>query len=359
MLNKSARRLRAREIIAESGADKPETLRASLVSVFTTTFRQQSETWLRTMRKRDVAPSTLSDWERCLDTWILPTIGDLSLAAIKRTVAQDLIDKMVAGKLAPKSISNYFQVLRMVFSSCVDEDGMELYPRNWRKMGLVIPEVNKRKQRRPSFARETMNHLANSPTIGRKLKMLSILSGATGLRFGEALGISIEKVLDSGSRIVIDQKAWRGEIHDFLKTPNGEREIDLPSNVAKLLVEFIGDRKAGLLFCTPSGKQLNQRSVLRRLHAALEEIGVEKAGGHAFRRFRSTYLRNHTACPQSLINFWLAWGDEDMSAHYDKIRADVSFRKEVAERCGVGFDVPDHLNLIEPKNEEEAVEVSA
>jgi hypothetical protein len=29
-----------------------------------------------------------------------------------------------------------------------------------------------------------------------------------------------------------------------------------------------------------------------------------------------------------------------MSAHYDKIKADVAFRKEVANSCGVGFDVP-------------------
>jgi hypothetical protein len=101
------------------------------------------------------------------------------------------------------------------------------------------------------------------------------------------------------------------------------------------------------------------RNVLRHLHTALDGIGAEKAGGHAFRRFRSTYLRNHTACPQSIINFWLGWGEEDMSARYDKIRADVSFRKEVAESCGVGFDVPDHLNLVEPKNEEKAVAVSA
>jgi hypothetical protein len=37
-----------------------------------------------------------------------------------------------------------------------------------------------------------------------------------------------------------------------------------------------------------------------------------------------------------------------MSAHYDKIKADVSFRKEVANSCGVGFDVPSTLGSIEP-----------
>jgi integrase len=180
------------------------------------------------------------------------------------------------------------------------------------------------------------------------MRMLFVLSGATGLRLGEALGIRIEKVLDNGSRIIIDQKAWRGEIHDYLKTPNGEREVDIPANVAKLLVEFIGGRKTGLLFCSRSGEQLNQRNVLRQLHTALEESGFEKAGGHAFRRYRNTYLRNFTSCPESLINFWLGWGEQGMAGRYDKIRADVAFRKEVAASCGVGFDVPGSLDSIEP-----------
>jgi integrase len=342
LLTVSARKRKAKEIIEASGADKAETLQASIVSVCGTTFRQQSETWLRGVEKRDVAPSTFRDSECCLNAWILPTsingtpFGDLPLAVIKRTVAQELIDKMVAGDLSPKTISNYFQVVRMVFSSCVDEDGQELYPRNWRRMGLVIPKVNRRKQRRPCFTKDVMNHLANSLTVERKMRMLFILCGATGLRFGEALGIRLEKILDGGSRIIIDQKAWRGEIHDYLKTVNGEREVDLPANVAKLLVEFIGDRKTGLLFCTRHGNQLKQRDILRHLHKALEEVGFEQAGAHSFRRYRNTYLRNFTACPTSILDFWLGWSSEGMSAHYDKIKADVAFRKEVANSCGVG-----------------------
>jgi integrase len=355
LLAASERKRRAKEIIEASGADKPETLQASVATVGGKTFRQESETWLRAMKKRDVAPSTLSDWEGCLDTWILPTringtpFGDLPLASIKRTVTQELIDQMVAGGLSPKTISNYFQVVRMVFSSCVDEDGQELHPRNWKKMGLILPRVNKKEQRRPCFTKEVMNHLANSKTIKPEMRMLFILCGATGLRLGEALGIRIEKILDSGSRIIIDEKAWRGEIHDYLKTDNGEREVDLPENVAKLLVEFIGNRTAGLLFKTRHGKQWSQSNILRRhLHPALGEIGFEKAGAHSFRRYCNTFLRNHTNCPESVLNFWLGWGAEGMSGLYDKVKADVAFRKEVANASGVGFDVPASLVSIEP-----------
>lgn len=368
-LNKSARKLRAKEIIDASGADKPETLQASIASVSSPTFHRAADAWLRMVKKRDVAPSTVADWEGCIDTWLNPTkvngtpFGDLPLASIKRTVTQELIDAMVAGGLSPKTISNYFQVVRMVFSSYVDEDGQELYPRNWRKMGLVIPRVNKREQRRPCFTGEVMNHLAKSHTVKRAMRMLFILCGATGLRLGEALGIRIEKILDNGTRIIIDEKAWRGEIHDYLKTDNGEREVDLPESVARLLVEFVGERKSGLLFRTKHGKQLSQSDILRRhLHPALEEVGFEKAGAHAFRRFRSTHLRNHSNCPESIVNFWMGWGEETMAGRYDRIKADVAFRKEVAASCGVGFDVPASLGSIapiEPKPVLEAVAVSA
>jgi integrase len=182
-----------------------------------------------------------------------------------------------------------------------------------------------------------------------QMRMLFILCGATGLRLGEALGIRVGKILDGGRRIIIDEKAWYGEIHDYLKTENGEREVDLPENVAKLLVEFIGDRKSGLLFRTRTGKPLSQSNILRRhLHAALEAVGFEKAGAHSFRRYRNTYLRN----------FWLGWGNESMSGHYDGIRGDVAYRRDVAKGCGVGFDVPASLGSFEPNEPKIEVEVS-
>ena len=37
-----------------------------------------------------------------------------------------------------------------------------------------------------------------------------------------------------------------------------------------------------------------------------------------------------------------------MSGHYDQIKNDVAFRKDVVNRYGVGFDVPALLASIEP-----------
>jgi hypothetical protein len=51
-----------------------------------------------------------------------------------------------------------------------------------------------------------------------------------------------------------------------------------------------------------------------------------------------------------------------MGERYDKVKGDVAFRKEVANRCGAGFDVPATLAPIEPNEpnlEPEAVAANA
>jgi hypothetical protein len=68
------------------------------------------------------------------------------------------------------------------------------------------------------------------------------------------------------------------------------------------------------------------------------KVGFEPAGEHSLRRYRDTYLRNFTACPESILDFWLGRRSEGMSVHHDKIKSDVAFRKEVANSCGGGFN---------------------
>jgi len=168
--------------------------------------------------------------------------------------------------------------------------------------------------------------------------------------------IDIKYISPDCSTIKIHQKVWRGKIQKFLKTEDGKREIDLHSSVAALLREFIGDRKSGLLFCTRTGKPLSQSNVLRRwLHPTLKQLkwehlesGRTTTGAHAFRRFRDAYLKNYTSTPPGIINFWLGWAGESMSDLYDKIRHDVEFRKEVAEKAGLGFELPSEKPVVGP-----------
>jgi hypothetical protein len=53
------------------------------------------------------------------------------------------------------------------------------------------------------------------------------------------------------------------------------------------------------------------------------------------------------------VKFWMGHAGKDMSELYDKIRVDVGFRKEVAERTCIGFELPSIVpNFTEPLEEE-------
>jgi integrase len=171
--------------------------------------------------------------------------------------------------------------------------------------------------------------------------MLFILCGAGGLRIGEALGIEIDKHISSDfSTISIRQKARHCRIETRLKTPSAERDVDLDPAVANLLQDYVGERKSGFLFSSRNGKPVSSSNVVRRhLHPALKELGyvnpytgTHKAGNHAFRRFRNTYLRNKTQCPEGLRNYWMGHAGNSMDDLYavselERLPSDVTYSK--------------------------------
>ena len=349
-LSKSARERRAREIIAESGADTEEHFNKVVRAESGTTFQEQSLYWIQNMKSRKrkpVASATLESWQGCLKNWINPNLGPIPLAFVNNAALKPVVALMAKAGLSAKTIDNYVQVVKMVVASAVDSEGQQLYQRQWNAEFLDMPVVEKKEQNTPSFSSKVMSSLAAWKY--QRERMVFILCGASGTRIGECLGLEIDKHISQDFRtLTLKQKVHHGKVEDRLKTVNSFREIDLHPQIASLLKKFVGDRKTGFLFCTSNGKPLSATNMIRRhLHPALLKIGYvnpftgnHKAGNHAFRRFRNTYLRNHTECPEGLYKYWMGHAKENMSDLYDKIGHDVAFRRKWAERCGFGFNLP-------------------
>jgi integrase len=129
--------------------------------------------------------------------------------------------------------------------------------------------------------------------------------------------------------------------------------------LATLLSNFVKDRPNGLLFANKSGKPLSQTNLLRRsLHPILKGLGAEKAGFHAMRRFRTTWLRKQRA-PEDLIKFWLGHAKQSVTDGYPRLEDDVEFRKQVAENVGTGFEIPVLIPMIPKNSEERSVRTAA
>jgi integrase len=245
---------------------------------------------------------------------------------------------MVKGSLSPKTVNTYSQIAKSVVASAVNEEGEQLFPRKWNHEFVDMPVVDKSKQNTPHFTGEVITGILAS-SKGYKQMFCALLAG-TGLRAGEALGLEVGKHISTDFKtLYIRQKVRRGKLEHFLKTEGGRRDVDLSPNLADLLKKYVGERTSGFLFHNKNGNSLSQTNLLRRgLHPALKKLGQPKAGFHAFRRFRTTWLRKNRT-PEDLIRFWLGHADETVTDGYSKLREDVQYRREVADKTGLGFEI--------------------
>jgi integrase len=225
--------------------------------------------------------------------------------------------------------------MKLVMASAVDPDsGEQLYPRTWNHEFADMPIVHHQKQ--PTFTEETMSSIAKEPRS--QYQALFSLLGATGMRIGEVLGLSISNINLETRVIKITQSAWRSDIQ-LPKTGAAIREIDVAEPVAKMLKTFIGERTKGLLFQSRNGLPLSQSNISRRhLHPVLKKVGAGKTSFHAFRRFRTTWLRKHRT-PEDLIKLWLGHAEESITDSYSKVKDDLQYRQQEAERIGIGFEI--------------------
>jgi len=352
-LSLAEQRRRAAEIVEAAGVNNTTQIKQSVLGL---TFGEQAEAFLKySQTKNDpISTNTAYTWRTTLDKWLIPNIGGMLLADVKNKTLRDLVEAMVKGGLAPKSIDNYIGLVKLVVASAVDDEGEQIYPRKWNADFINAPKV--KKQHKPSFEAEGVTDIIARAKSQNRLLLL--LVAATGLRLGELSGLSVEDVTDGGATITVRQQATRGGITDRLKTKNAYRIVDVHSSVAAELAAFIGTRTSGLVFATSKGTAYNPSNLRNRLlYPILEEAGIDQAGFHAFRRYRVTWLRKRRV-QEDLIQYWTGHGDKTVTDGYSQLENDKQYRKMVTEQVGIGFEIPPVVQNVQ-KSEKEEVTLAA
>jgi integrase len=362
-LGQSARKRRAKEIIIASGADTQEFFDRVVMSQTSVTFREQTEVWYDLMSSRKskpVRPSTLLSWDG-IARLTNEHLGDLPLSALvdDQTPVRDFVQALHDGGKKPKTIRNYIQVVKSVVASAKDpKSRKQLFPIAWDDEYIDCPSVGE--QRTPSVVGHQMSLIVYRAQ--GQFRVMFALNAATGLRFGEILGLRIENVLDDCTRLCIIEKLWKKEQQNFLKTTNGKRFVELHSSIAAMLRELVGQRKSGYVFCKSTGEPLDQSNILDRvLHPIL--MGDENTpgivvningknyqgvtgGAHIFRRFRNSFLRASNV-PTGLLKYWMGHTrKQDMTDVYDKSSEDSAWRAQMAEQLGIGFTLPEKGRIV-------------
>jgi integrase len=334
---RSAARRKLREHIEVEGINTKQFFTSTTAPA--TTFRAQAARWIQavsTRRRKPVKPATISGWQHSLDKWVLPNLGDLFLADIGNAALKRLVEKMFCAGLSPQTIVTHSKVVKMVVASAVNSEGEQIHPRKWNHDFVGLPIIQPEKQHRPTVTDAELGEILASTK--RRYAVLFVLLAGTGLRIGEALGLKSIDLSPDYRVLHIQRSVWRGQ-EQQPKTPNAVREVDIAEPLSQLLQEYVKG-KSGYLFAAASGRPLQQRNVLRVLHATGKKVGF-----HAFRRFRTEILRRGRV-PEDLIKLWLGHSKNTITDFYAAgLSKDLAWRLEWCDRVGLGFSLVGLLGL--------------
>ena len=72
-----------------------------------------------------------------------------------------------------------------------------------------------------------------------------------------------------------------------------------------------------------------------------EEAGASLSAG------RADWMRKNRT-PGDLERFWLGHANKTVTDDYSRLKEDVTFRKEVAEKVGIAFELPTQSSVVAP-----------
>jgi len=277
------------------------------------TVGQYFASWLDATRPNVEEGTWLRD-EQFVRCHITPALGHVRLTAFTAQHLQALYaDRVEAGKLSPSTVH---QIHVRLHKALADAERLGLVARN--VAGRAVPPRLNHTEIRP-LSREQARALLDA-TANDRLHIVYTLALASGMRQGELLGLRWADVdLEVGAVRVRAQlkQLRRGDgawVLKATKTRRSRRQIALPAETVEALrahraaqaaerlrqglawgagVTWASGDAGGvreLVFCTPVGRPLPPRSVLRHFKKALASAGLPDIRFHDLRHTAATLL---------------------------------------------------------------------
>ena len=119
----------AREFLERIGLNSVQAFREATSTI---RFSDQAEVWLKSLslRRRNPLEQTTIDTRRyALDKWIHPFFEKTLVAEVTNRSLKEFVEHI--SHLAPSTIRDYSNIIKEVVASAIDENGEEMFPRNW------------------------------------------------------------------------------------------------------------------------------------------------------------------------------------------------------------------------------------
>ena len=231
--------------------------------------------------------------DNALRLHILPRLGDMRLASIRRSDVQALVKELEAKGLAPKNVENIYSVLSKVLDSAVEDRMISASPCR----RIAMPKDHDEEVGIPTF--EDVEQVRAA--LGERWQVIPVVLAGSGLRIGELLGLRREDVdMKAGTVRVGRQRLQSGEIAP-LKSKASRRSVPVGKVVTKALAAHLLRFPPGdaALFVDEVGEPLRYQR-WKRLLAEAAAAQVDDAGevvrpaveltSHSFRHFAASAL---------------------------------------------------------------------
>lgn len=284
------------------------------------TLQAYAERW----RRRQIhAETTISTVEGALRNHIYPTLGGMRLDSITPADVQTLVRRW-SDEAAATTVENRYLVLAMVLRSAVTEKVIPVSP----CVKITLPKPLPKSALVPI---STADVLALREALPARYRALVTVGAGTGMRRGELLGLTLDRVAQEFGTIRVDRQLSRKGTGNTVvfgppKTEAALRTIPVADVVLEAIaghVEEFGTHESGLVFTSTIGTPLRTSTLwtawdraakAARVDATPHDLrhyfaSVQIAGGTSIKALQA--LLGHKSAMETWDTYGHLMGDED------------------------------------------------
>ena len=261
-----------------------------------TTFRTYAEQWRVIQPHR---PSTESKYKRVLELHVYPRLGGRRMAQIRPSHIQALVTEC-GQMMAPNTVRGIHRVVSAVFAAALADRLIVVSPCTKR---VVVPKAP-RAEIEP-FTVEQVAKLFDA--MPERYRALAVVGAGLGLRFSEAVGLTVDRVDFLRRTVTVDRQLLPGAGPVRFgppKTASSARKVPAPQVVLDELARHLATYPAsaeGLIFTNSRGRSVKANSISDQWLASAARAGLpEGSRYHELRHFYASLLIDQGASVKSV-----------------------------------------------------------
>jgi integrase len=297
------------------------------------TLTDYARSWLERRKARGMKPSTLATYAIILEQAILPRLGHLHVAEIRKADIEDWLTwasqfRRKNGKTrAPETVNSWLRVLKTLIRDAVGDLEIERDP-TFRVKSISALPTRVTDDRPNSLTADELRRVLDA-AAGEPADIVAMcaLGFFTGMRFGELAALEWNDIREDQGLIYIRRSQWHGKV----TTPKTGKTRSVPlhpivvdalaAHRRSLVEGKVVDLTPRLVFPNEKGGYhypLYLRAALRRI---LDAAGLEKhLSPHGMRRtFNNLMRRAHV--DRAVLHATIGHSGDDMTEHYSHVDA--------------------------------------